>query len=111
MYDTTIDLIPETIIQDAALNEVKLYGEGRPIYVRAIRSISRNEFYQAAAQGLHPAAVLVIFAGDYEGEKVIRWDSQFYKISRTYQKPGSDDLELTVEETLELIEWPGGESS
>lgn len=108
MFDTVITLIPETIEQDNALNEVKIYGEGRQVYARRIRSITRNEFYQAAAQGMKPAAVLVIFFGDYQGEKVVEWQGNNYRITRTYQKPGSDDLELTIEETLELIEWPGG---
>lgn len=103
MYDTTIKLYQETISQDAALNEVKQYGEGRTIYVRRIRSITTSEFYQAAAQGMKPAAVLVVFVGDYKDEPVIGWKDKYYKITRTYQRPGSDDLEITIEETLELL--------
>lgn len=104
MFDTTITLIPETITQDAALNEVKAYGTGTKVLVRRVRSITRTEFYQAAAQGLKPTAALVIFFGDYSGEKVLEWEGKYYRITRAYHAPGSDDLELTIEETLELKE-------
>lgn len=99
MYDTTATLLSETIAQDAYLNEIKTY-QGRDIFVRRTRSIYRDEFYQAAAVGLRPAAVLVIFAGDYTGEKLVEWQGITYAVTRTYQAPGSDDLELTISERL-----------
>lgn len=102
MFDTTLTLYSESITQDAALNEVKTYS-ARTVPVRKARSVYANEFYQAAAQGMHPAAVLVIFFGDYEGEKVVEWQGKTYAITRTYQKPSSDDLELTIEEDLALL--------
>ena len=112
MYESTVTLYAETVTQDAALNEVKTY-EGRSVPVRQARSISRSEFYQAAAQGLKPAAVLVIFFADYEGEKIALWQGGYYRITRTYQRPASDNLELTIEESLEFINGihQGGESS
>lgn len=118
MFDTTVTLYSETITLDAALNEVKTY-KGTDVPVRRTRSITRNEYYQAAAQGLAPAAVLVVFFGDYNGEKIAKWQGKFYRISRTYQKPDRDDLELTLEDSLEFLnglddsdgeESDGGES-
>lgn len=103
MFETTATLYKETITTDAALNEVKTYS-GRTVFVRQIRSVGSNEFYQAAAQGLKPSAVLVIFFGDYEGEKVIGWQGGIYTVTRSYQRPDSDDLELTVERNLEHID-------
>lgn len=102
MFDSTVTLYSETITQDAALNEVKTY-RGTDVPVRRTRSITRSEFYQAAAQGLAPAAVLVIFFGDYNGEKVAEWNGKAYRITRTYQKPDRDDLELTLEDSLEFL--------
>ena len=99
MFESTATLYQETITQDAALNEVKTY-QGRDVYVRKTRSISINEFYQAAAAGLKPAAVLVLFFGDYQGEKLVRWQGDIYAITRTYRGPGSDDVELTITERL-----------
>lgn len=101
MFETTAILYAETITQDAALNEVKTYT-GRKVFVRKTRSISRSEFYQAAAQGLKPAAVLILFFGDYSDEKVIGWQGKYYRITRTYQRPDSDDIELTIEEAQEF---------
>lgn len=107
MFDSTATLYQETITQDAALNEVKTY-QGRDVYVRKTRSISINEFYQAAAAGLKPSAVIILFFGDYQGEKVVEWSGKVYNVTRTYQRPDSDDLELTIEERLEFIDGIGG---
>jgi len=103
MFETSAILYNETVTQDAALNEIRTYT-GRTVFVRRARSIYANEFYQAAAQGLQPAAVLVLFFGDYEGEKVVGWEGKVYTVTRTYRKPDSDDLELTLEERLEHID-------
>lgn len=102
MFDTTVKLYTETLTMDDALNEVKAY-HGTEVPVRRTRSITRNEFYQAAAQGLAPAAVVVIFFGDYNGEKVAEWQGKHYRITRTYQRPDRDDLELTLEDSLEFF--------
>lgn len=103
MFETSAILYNETVTQDAALNEIRTFT-GRTVFVRRARSIYANEFYQAAAQGLQPAAVLVLFFGDYEGEKVVGWEGKVYTVTRTYRKPDSDDLELTLEERLEHID-------
>ena len=103
MFETSAILYAETVTQDAALNEIRTFT-GRTVFVRRARSIYAHEFYQAAAQGLQPAAVLVLFFGDYEGEKVVGWEGKVYTVTRTYRKPDSDDLELTLEERLEHID-------
>ena len=47
---------------------------------------------------------MVLFFGDYEGEKIVGWNGRVYNITRTYQRPDSDDLELTIEERLEYFD-------
>lgn len=103
MFDSVCYLCQETITKDSALNEIKTYT-GRKVFVRRTRSITRNEFYEASAQGLQPEAVLVMFFKDYWGEKVVRWGGVDYVVTRTYQKPDSDDLEVTIERRLEPLE-------
>lgn len=103
MFDSTCTLCTETVTQDEYLNEVKTYT-GREVFVRKARSIYMNEFYQAAAQGLAPSVVLVIFFGDYDGEKVVRWERNDYTVTRTYRSPDSDNLELTLEVRLEPLD-------
>lgn len=112
MFDTVATLYTETVSQDAMLNECVTYTP-KPIQVRQTRSITRNEYYQAAAQGLKPSAVLVVFFGDYDGEKVVEWQGKIYRITRAYQSPSSDSLELTIEESLEFIDGiqGGGDNS
>lgn len=99
MFDTVLTLMSETITQDENLNELRSFT-GREVFARSTRSIYRDEFYQAAAVGLRPAAVISIFFGDYAGEKVCEWQGHTYGITRTYQAPGSDDIELTLSERL-----------
>ena len=106
MFDTIITLYNETITQDEYLNEVKAY-QGGDIFAREARSVYRDEFYQASAAGLKPAAVLVVFFGDYQGEKLLSWDGVIYHITRTYRRSTSDDLELTIEEHLGDIDGLG----
>ena len=103
MFETTATLYTEHITKDAAFNEVKTYT-GRNVYVRRIRSVGTNEFYQAAAQGLKPSVVLVMFFADYNYEKLVGWQGGVYTVTRTYQRPDSDDLELTLERNLEHID-------
>jgi len=103
MFESTATLYKEKTTLDAALNEVHTY-EGREVYVRKTRSIYANEFYEAAAQGLKPSVVLVIFFGDYEDEKLVGWHGVLYSVVRCYQKPDSDDLELTLEPKLEYVD-------
>lgn len=103
MFETMATLYTETITTDSSLNEVKTYT-GTEIFVRRARSISMNEFYTASAAGLKPSVVLVIFFGDYDGQKIVGWEGGIYTVTRTYRKPDSDDLELTLEERLEHID-------
>lgn len=102
MFDTVAKLYAETISTDAYLNEIKQYTP-RTVFVRDTRSIGKNEFYEAAAAGLQPVAVLVLFYADYEGEKVLEWDGKIYNVTRTYRRPDSDNLEITIEERLEFF--------
>lgn len=103
MFETTATLYEEHITKDASFNEVKTYTENE-IFVRNVRSVGMNEFYQAAAQGLKPSVVLVIFFGDYHNEKIVGWQGGVYTVTRAYQRPDSDDLELTLELNLEHID-------
>ena len=103
MFETTATLYEEHTTLDGALNEVHTYTP-RTVFVRKARSVYANEFYEAAAQGLKPAVVLVIFFGDYQNEKLVGWGGNYYGVTRAYQRPDSDDLELTLEQKLEYID-------
>lgn len=100
MYESVATLRKVTYTQDAALNQVAVY-EDRQVFVKP-RSVSRNDFYQAAQSGLKPSIVLVIStAEDYQGEKVVLYEGKEYTVLRAYHRPEKDTVELTLEERTE----------
>lgn len=100
MYEAVATLRSTTYTQDSALNQVAVYTD-REVFVKP-RSVSRNDFYQAAQSGLKPSIVLVIStAEDYHGEKVVLFEGKEYTVLRVYQRPEKDEVELTLEERTE----------
>ena len=58
-------------------------------------SIGQKEFYQAHAVGLQPEIKFVLADYlDYEGEKLVQYEGQRYRVLRTYRK--GQELEITV---------------
>lgn len=62
-----------------------------------VKSITRQEFYEAGRNGLNPSFTFIIFAGDYNDEEVCRYHEKQYSIYRAYHVPDTDYLELYVE--------------
>lgn len=58
-------------------------------------SIGQKEFYQAHALGLQPELKLVLADYlDYNGEQLVEYDGQLYRVLRTYRT--GQELELVV---------------
>ena len=94
--DDVITLISGTKVQD----DYGRWGIADPTekeLLCQVRSITRQEFFEAGRSGLNPAYEFVIFAGDYDGEILCRYRGSQYSIYRTYHVPGTDYLELYVE--------------
>lgn len=72
----------------------KSYSE-RLVFCR-VRSVTRAEFYDAGRNGLNPDFEFVIFAGDYKGERLVRYKGDTYAVYRTYYG-NNDNLELYVQ--------------
>jgi SPP1 family predicted phage head-tail adaptor len=97
MFEGTAILKKAVVTQDEALNEIETYTE-RTVFVRP-RSVYASEFYQAAAVGLKPSLTLVLASfADYDGEKLVEYNGKEYTVTRTYQRPDRDSVELTLEE-------------
>ncbi len=62
-----------------------------------VRSITRQEYFEAGRGGLNPSFLFIIFAGNYNGESICRFHGDQYSIYRSYHVPGTDYLELYVE--------------
>lgn len=99
MFEGTAILKKAVVTQDEALNEIETYTE-RTVLVRP-RSVYASEFYQAAAVGLKPSLTLVLASfADYDGEKLVEYNGKEYTVTRTYQRPDRDSVELTLEERV-----------
>lgn len=97
MVDTAITLIrPGESTQGR--DGVWRYGPRatREIFAR-MDSVSRSEFYSGGQTGHRPEMRFTVFDREYRGETELIWNGDAYAIYRTYQIPGTDDLELYVE--------------
>lgn len=66
----------------------------RDVFARTA-SIGMTEFYQANAQDIHPEAKFILTDYlDYNGETLLDWNGQRYRILRTYRT--GQELELVV---------------
>lgn len=89
-----INLIAVTRTQDE-------YGVLRPsetsraVYC-AVNSISRDEYFEAGRNGLNPSFQIVMFAFDYQGERIIEYKGKRYSVYRTYYAR-NDTLELYIQ--------------
>lgn len=100
MVDTVITLVkPGEDTQDAT----GVWRTGPPflreIFAR-MSSISRSEFYSGGQTGHRPEMRFTVFDREYRGEPELIWEGLAYAIYRTFQIPGTDDLELYVERKL-----------
>ena len=85
---TPIYLVSEIYTEDA-------YGvliptaEKRLVYAN-VTSVSAAEFFEGGRNGLNPEFRMIMFAPDYQGEKVVEYNGTQYGIYRTYQ--GRNDM-------------------
>ncbi len=61
-----------------------------------VDSVSRAEFFDGGRNGLNPEFRMTMFYGDYQGERLLRYNGQTYSVYRTYHGR-TDELELYVE--------------
>jgi len=59
-------------------------------------SVTRNEFYAAAKEGLKPEKEFRIKKYEYADEKIVGYKGKRYSVTRTYAK-GTEDIYLTCE--------------
>ena len=96
-YDYELLLIKQSYQEDEWGNQVPV--ETRKPVLCNVKSISRNEFYNAAMTGLKPSIIFVIHGYEYEGEQEIEFESEKYKVIRTYTT-GFEEIELTCEKVV-----------
>lgn len=57
------------------------------------KSIRQSEFYQAAATGLRPDLMFVVWSREYRGEQRLEYQGKEYSVIRTYE-PNSEETEI-----------------
>jgi len=94
-FDDQVALIGVTITQDEYANEVETEIE-RTVFADT-GSVGRNEFYNAAKEGLRPTIIITVRYFEYENEKYLKYDNKKYKVERTYSED-KENIELTCSE-------------
>ena len=94
MRADVIDLITENASAHgvhAAVTET-----ARTVYC-TVQSVSRSEFYTALNAGVQPEYVFCLaLAEDYQGERVVRYKGQKFRVVRTYMTADAG-IEITCE--------------
>lgn len=96
MMADVITLITQTIETDELGNEVATEEE-KTVFCE-VDTISQSEFYAAANTELNPEYRFTVFFGDYDGQKLVKYQGKRYVIYRSYR--AGDDLELYVERKI-----------
>lgn len=99
-----LTLVVETWTQDSIGQHVPTYTE-RDIFGER-ESVTRAEWSAAGEQGLNPQYKVNVFAGDYEGERIVRMQvgstKKTFAVYRTYKT--GDLVEL-------YLEWKTGDGN
>ena len=93
-YDHELTLINQTITEDEIGNQIPV--ETETVVLCGLKSVGRNEFYSAAVTGLKPELVFVIHGYEYNGEQVVKFEGNRYRVIRTYLTD-FEEVEITCE--------------
>lgn len=70
-------------------------GGTREVFAQ-VDSVTASEFFEGGRNGLNPEYRFTMFAYDYNGERIVKYDGQFYAVYRTYFAK-TDIIELYAE--------------
>lgn len=73
-----------------------IYTEEETTVLCEVVSLSRTEYFEAAASGINAEYEFKINPAEYNGELIVSYKDRRYKVYRTYE-PDSDTLELYCE--------------
>lgn len=93
-YDNELTLIKLEFIEDEIGNQTPT--QTRKIVLCNVKSVGRNEFYNAATAGLRPSIVFVMHGYEYNGEQQVEFEGVRYNVIRTYSTD-FEEIELTCE--------------
>lgn len=91
-----------TLIKEAYDKNLEQYIESRRIenVFCKVESIQRDEFYRAGQNGMSPQYKFITAKVNYSNEEIAVYKGVRYSIYRTYEVPGTDDIELYAEDKV-----------
>ena len=92
MFDVAYLINEETAVDNIG-NEIKKQTENE-VFID-ISSVSQNEFYKSAQNGLKSEYKFTLFSADYGGQEKVRYNDTVYYIYRTYEKDEKTELYVT----------------
>lgn len=89
MWSTKIQLgnWTETIADGVPIRSIKW----RTVFADK-KAIRQSEFYAADNAGLKPEATFEIYAHEYAGDEMVKWNDKTFAILRTYEKKTTTEL-------------------
>ena len=72
-----------------------IYDRARDVYARAY-SVGMREFYDASNAGLNLAAKFDVWAHEYNGELIVKWQGREYDVARAYKNGDKIELGCTL---------------
>lgn len=95
--DDVISLIPEINTQDPNTGIWSTEdGSPRSVFCR-VSSVDRTEYFKAQQIGTEPEIRIITQAANYNGEQIAEYNGDRYRIYRTYNADGNDEIELYLE--------------
>lgn len=89
-----ISLVSETFTQNK-YGVLVPTSEERKIFAR-VTSVTSAEWFEGGRNGLNPEFRMLVFAPEYNGEEILKYNGKYYTIYRTYTTP-TGVTELYVE--------------
>lgn len=96
-YDHELILIEQIYAEDEIGNQIAINSETTVLC--RLKSVARNEFYNAAVVDMKPEAVFIVHGYEYNNEKRVRFDGTEYTVIRTYAVD-FEEIELVCEKVI-----------
>lgn len=97
MMNDAITLIPvDEGIEKGNITRDVQEQQARSVFGRAY-SVGEREFYDAAQAGFELSLKVAVWAWDYQGERLLEWNGERYRVARIYQDRDHRKVELTCE--------------
>lgn len=94
MYNHELTLIKNGYTEDELGNQIP--SDEETTILCKLKSVSRNEFYNASIANLKPEKVFIVHGYEYNNETLIEFEGEKYTVIRTYAND-FEEIELVCE--------------